>query len=45
MVREEIFNRKKPDINKLIAYGFIKKGDSYFYKQYFFHNEFYCILR
>ncbi|MGF0145547.1 MmcQ/YjbR family DNA-binding protein [Sharpea azabuensis] len=44
MAQEDIFNRKKANIKKLIAYGFIKKGDSYFYKRYFFDDAFYCIV-
>lgn len=44
MVREEIFNRKKPDIEKLLEYGFEKKGESYLYKHAFFDDEFYCVV-
>lgn len=44
MAQEEIFNRKKPNIHKLKAYGFKQEGESYLYKQYFFHDEFYCVV-
>lgn len=41
-IEYEVFKRKKPNVNKLIQYGFQEDNDIYYYSQVFMNQNFEC---